>query len=1211
MNKLVLLVLPLLVGSAVTEALAEPRPRPAAAAGAVIARKAGEEIRFIDISAWATVDLQQDLLAGDVLRTNATGQLAILFRDRTQVRLGRNSSLLVRDVSPGSDAQLELQSGTIWARAERGGPGVSVQTPAATAAIRGTDWTMTVEGERTTLTVLEGRVELSNPQGSLQLVQGEAAVASIGQAPRKIVIVESDDREQMLFYLPPREAFERMPPSALPVAEMRQQADRVRQIPEKQRTPEDWVLLTETALSLEGRAKAKETLAAARHLALTPSLRARIKLIDAVMAASEGRYAEAAALFQEAAPVLDQQRKAIALYGGYYARALAHPERTEPLPPQGGGSDAAFLRAYAMGFLKDIPSAIEVLKHAEAEFPGDPELPAYRAWLALLLNDRTQIEEAMRRSLSLDPNEPTALEVRAHFRSGFQGDLEGALSDLLTAVSITPGSSTTWNEIGNVQSARGAVREAEAAFLKAIALDPQDPVSHANLAIFYLDNSRIEEARKHIDLALSADPSFDIALVARGRYHLQTGELDKAVDDLLAGTVANPAYSQGQLLLAAAHYEKGDRVPAEQALDNAQRLDENDPVIYSFRTAAAIDDYDSVSAIRNAQEFVRRSRAQGGDFASLGANQDAGSTLNNAFRLKGMNAWGEYYGDAVFDPFVGASYVDQSLRGSADPFATDGSFGNDIINNVPNGEAFSSLLQGLMLDPHMISGRSRSANLLRRPFLEGAIGGGFVHSGDETGYVGEGEIQGYTNLPIPISVYGNFQWNETPDSRDLAAYDAFGSELEILGGNGYITASPTLSDRVVIYANHGRNELERDFQDVETLAPFIITTGQEISTQATTAGIGWSHTLGYRNVLNTALLFSEIEREDAVRQQTDLFGFPLLDLSTRNVIREKTFTAAINHTVGYGDLTWRYGIEGSRLDAFNSMAAADLLSPPPPPPVIEEETSTVARVYVDLLHEISDDLRAEYALFGSYVDSDGEDLQRLEPRAGLAWSPSDGHWLRAAFMRSSLDVDTPTLSPIGVLGLQANQVSVATTGYVDTYALRWDAEWTPDFFTTLEYQHQELDDLRVPLPLEATNFATSEGRIDRASLTGNLLLGHGLGLSSTIAFADSEDQDARSPTYGEALPFLPQWSGQVALTWVNQANVKATIAANYVGHRNNEGGIELDDYWTLDAALTWEPVGKRFELDLAAYNLLDEEIELNAGVPGWGRSVKGTFKVRF
>nr|CAD6604652.1 TonB-dependent receptor [Pseudorhizobium flavum] len=1225
MRKLIVLVL-LLSGSVIADVSAEPRPRASAAAGAVIARKAGEEIRFIDISSWQTVDLQQDLLPGDVLRTNAAGQLAILFSDRTQVRLGRNSSLLVREISAGNDAKLELQSGTIWARAERGGPGVTVQTPAATAAIRGTDWTMTVEGERTTLTVLEGRVRLSNPQGSLELVEGEAAVASIGQAPRKIVIVDSDDREQMLFYLPAREAFERMPPSVLPVAQMRQQAEQIRSIPDAQRTAHDWVSLAEAALSLEGRTKANEALAAAKRQPLSGSLASRVTLVEAIIAASEGRYGEAASLFERATTGLDPQRRAIALYGGYYARALSHPERVEPLPPQIGGADAAFLRAYAIGFLKDLPSAIEVLKQAEASFPEDPELPAYRAWLALLLNDRPQAEEAMQRSLSLDPSEPTALEVRAHFRSGFQGDLEGALSDLLTAVSITPGSSTTWNEIGNVQSARGANREAEAAFQKAISLDPQDPVSHANLAIFYLDNSRVTEARKHIDLALAADPNFDIGLVARGRYHLQTGELDKAIDDLLAGTVSNPAYSQGQLLLAAAHYEKGDRVPAEQALDNAQRLDDNDPVVYSFRAAVAIDDYDSVTAIRNAQEFVRRSRERGGEFAALGANHDAGSTLNNAFRMQGLNAWGEYYGDAVFDPFVGTSYIDQSLRGSADPFANDETFGSDVTNNIPNSKAFSSLLQGLMLEPHLISGRSRSANLLRRPFIEGAIGGGFVYGGDGTGYVAEGEVQGYTNLPIPISVYGNLQWSKDPDVRNTGGLSDLDSDLEILGGNGYLTASPTLYDRVVLYTNHGENDLTRNFQVEADFAPFVdptdptilplpLTSEQQISSQATNAGIGWSHTIGYRNVLSAALLYSGVRREDENSFEFDLFGLPLPTAETRNVFEETTYTAAVNHTVSHGDLTWRYGIEGGWVDAYQSQAYTNLLPPPLDllPSTFEEaeDSSTVGRIYVDVLHDISANLRAEYALFGSYIGSDESDLSRLEPRVGVAWSPVEGHWLRGGFMRSSLDLNTPTLSPIGILGLQPNQISVTTTGYVDTYAFRWDAEWTPDFFTAVEYQHQDLQDPQIPVPLSSIPFTTSRGRIDRASLSSNLLLGHGFGLSSTVAYADSEDQSTNSLTSGELLPFIPQWSGQVALTWVNQANLRATLAANYVGHRNNESGIELDDFWTLDASVTWEPIDKRIEINLAAYNLLDDDIELNAGVPGWGRSVKGSLKVRF
>ncbi|SSC65268.1 unnamed protein product [Ciceribacter selenitireducens ATCC BAA-1503] len=1169
--------------------------RAADSVASVIARKVGEEVRFIDVSSWRFVDLQQDLLTGDVLRTNATGQLAILFADRTQIRLGRNSSLRVRQMTPGSDAVLELETGSLWARAERGGPGVEVVTPAATAAIRGTDWTMTVKGAETSLTVLEGLVELSNPQGSVQVAQGEAAAATIGQAPRKIVIVDSDDREQMLFYLAPRNAFNFMPASPLPVADMRRQADRIAAIPTDQRSTDDLLVLAETQLSLEGREAAKETLALIRARSLSEAERARADLIEAIIAAAEMRYDEAEKLFERAGRRLDARRRDVASYGRYYARSLANPNRAEPQPRPASSPYGALLQAYAAGFLKDIRAAIDVIKEAERRYPDDPALPAYRAQLALLLNDRDQVREAIDRSLSLDPSEPTALEARANYRGGFESDLDGALADLQAAVKIAPGSTSMWNAIGEIQSARGDMRAAEAALKKAIALDPQDPVSHGNLAILYLDQSRVEEARRELELALAADPTFDIALVARGRYHMQTGELDKAVDDLLAGTVSNPAYAQGQILLAAAHYEKGDRVPAEQALDNAERLDDNDPVISSFRTAVAIDDYDSEGAIRNAQEFLRRAKARGGNFGSLSANQDAGSTLNNAFRLQGLNAWGEYYGDAVFSPFAGSGYIDQTVRGSANPFANSYAHGGNIVTNGQNSLSYSSFIQGLLLDPHMISGRSRSANLIRRPFLEGSLGGGFTQGNGDTGYVAEGEVQGFSNLPIPASFYGNFEWETDFDQRAAGGGTVdLDTEEQLLRGNGYVTASPSPADRIVAYGNYANSDA-----DLYATALGGGSASLKNQSEQTNLGLGLSHTIGFENVVNAAVFYSELTADSY-----DTLTIPGVPMTSESA--QKTYVAAVSHSIGMDDLTWRYGVEGGFVETYSQALILGLPTIADP-----DESATYGRVYVDLLHEITPDLKAEYALFGTFLDGDDDDVARLEPRVGVAWAPSDQHWLRAAYSRQSLYVNTPTLSPVGVLGLQPNEISTGLDGYVDTVALRWDAEWTQDFFTSAEFQHQEIEEPRIAIPLSAAPFSASEGRIDRGSLTANLLIGHGFGLSSTLAYSTSENEDPTSPTYGGPLPFVPDWAGQVALTWVNEANVSATLAANYVGERDSDTGGELDDYWTLDANLTWEPFDKRFALELAAFNLLDEDFEVKSGVPGWGPTYTGSLKVRF
>ncbi|WP_042777734.1 FecR domain-containing protein [Sinorhizobium fredii] len=1178
-------------------ALAEPVPRNQPAAGSVIARKSGEEVRFVDISNWRFVDLAQDLLPGDVLRTNATGALAVLFRDHTQIRLGRNTALRVKQIG-GGDTSLELQSGSIWARAERGGEGLVIDTPAAAAAIRGTDWTMTVGADgKTSLTVLEGVVELKNVYGSVTVRQGEGAVAAIGSAPTKIFIVTPKDREQMLIHLSLRDAFAWMPPTPLSVAEMRRQRARIEAQPEMSRSAEDWLTLAEIYLSLNGRHRAQAALLEASKLGLVSAQTARADLIRALIAGSSKQYQEAARLFEKAERGLDASRRTIAAYGGYFARGLADPTRVEEPPRNATGRYAGMAQAWTAGFREDIPAAIEVLKKAERRYPDDPSLPALRAQAALLIDDREEFRDGVEKALSIDPEDPTALEARAHYRYYIENDLEGALADLEAALKTAPGSSSILNSLGIVQSVRGDNRAAEAAFKEAIALDPLDPVAHANLALQYLDEMRIAEAKRAIDTVLSVDPSFDLALLARGRYYLQNGEVDKAVKDLLAASTANPTYSNAQLLLAAAHYEKGDRVPAAQALDNADRLDPNDPVVAMARTAIAIDAYDADAAIRNAQEAMRRTRARGGDTVALGANQEQGSTLNDAFRLQGLDAWGQYYGDAVFDPFTGASYVDQAVRGSVNPFFNDYDFDANAITNTVNPSGYSALIQGLLIEPHMLASRERTVNLLQSPFFEIELGGGIIANDDQTGWVGEGGVRGFTVSPFPISVFSTFQWEEPRDTIE-AGGARLERELRIIGGNGFITASPTPDDRFVAFANYSNVD---DFQEILPGPPDF-----EIGDNSSTilSGLAWSHTFGYRNVGNAALFFNEFRSDD---NQTLRDGGSEASVDVdRN---DRNYIAALSHTYGDGDLTWRYGAEAGKIRS-DTRTQVRLIEPPDPPETatfFQSSTQAVAKAYVDGLYEITPDLKVEGALFARYIEDANNNNIRLEPKLGVAWAPAEGHWLRGAVQREGYNFDAATLAPVGIVGLQPNQYLIGTEGYADTLALRWDAEWNDWLFTAVDYQHQEIHNGSIDFAFLTTGFDFDKGRVDRVGLTANVALGHGLGLSATVARIESEDLSAGRS--GD-LPFLPENAGQVALTWVSTANVKTTLAANYVGERTDSTAT-LDDFWTLDAALQWEPFDKRFEVELAGFNLLDEEFEVRDGIPGWGPTVKGTVKVRF
>ena len=113
---------------------------------------------------------------------------------------------------------------------------------------------------------------------------------------------------------------------------MRRQRSRIAGIPASARSAEDWLTLAEVSLSYDGKQAAADAAQQARRLRLSPSQKARLDLLDALAAGAEHRFEDAALLFRRAAPRLDARRRAIALYGGYFARALADPDRVEAAP---------------------------------------------------------------------------------------------------------------------------------------------------------------------------------------------------------------------------------------------------------------------------------------------------------------------------------------------------------------------------------------------------------------------------------------------------------------------------------------------------------------------------------------------------------------------------------------------------------------------------------------------------------------------------------------------------------------------------------------------------------------------------------------------------------------------------------------------------------------------------------------------------------------
>ena len=1188
-----------------------PVPRPTPAAGAIVATKGGEEMRFVREDLWRSATVQQNVVGGDTLRTNEIGNLAILFSDQTQIRVGRNSTLTVNDVAGGQtgNTQLSLQGGNIWARAARGGSGVDVKTPAAVAAIRGTDWSLSVEGGRTSLIVLEGVVELSNAQGSVTVRQGEGAVVSIGQAPTKFVITNSNDREQMLFYLSLRETFSSLSTTPLTGPTLRAERTRIKAIPPQGRSVEDWLTLAEIAPSYDGRAVATQALAEARSRRMSAAQRARADMVEAALLGSQHRWSEAAALFARAERGVDPKRRVLASYGRYISQSLADPNRiyAEPKAPA-NDPFAALAHAYVVAFKQDLNAAAEVLRAAEKRFPNDARIATTAATVAYALNRREEMRASIARAKALDPDDPEVIAAESGIRGDIDGEVNAAVEAMRRALEIAPGNSGLWNTLGLLESDRDRALAAEEAMRRAIAEDPYSPVAYANLAIFLLDQYRVEEAGAMIDKALALDPGFHVAYLARGRYLMQKGDPVKGVEAILAGSAANPGLSQGLLLAAAAYYQNGDDELAIQALDNADRLDPNDPAVSSVRTGIAVDQYQADQAVLAARETLRRYRQRGGDFAGIAINKDGGSYPAQAYRFLNLNEWSRFYGDRVFDPFDASSYFDQSAV-ERPGLVT----GRPDVSNIESGvgvdlSALNLTIQGLFFDPLAVSGRIGRPDFYRRPFVDAEVGGSLLHHNGRIGWGADATVQGFSNEPVPTSFNITASRTKT-NGRDLIDRENADS------GSFFIGMAPTAADRFLVFGAGANND--------PAIAQALTANSLTDSTQNSTAvlgGAGWSHSFGDRNVLTGAVFgINSIDRLRQEGVQTN----PLTPLfavvgTTWTRTRVEGGSATLSHMIGFGDVTLHYGLEAQRGRTVSSTIGRGC--------IFNLETRlcddffdsnertasnfTATRLYADAFWRPLDWFEAQAGIERSSIEIEGDDDDAISPRVGLGIAPFEGHWLRAAYRQDTRQPIPFTLAPVTTVGLVPNELPTGFGGETKTLALRWDAEWSPYVFTSVEYQRQDAENLNLPVAYSVTDIGIGKARVDRLAATANLWLTHGIGVFGTIGTISSEilSEEAR----GADVPFIAGKFARAGVTFVHPSRLKFTLAGTFLGDiTGNLQGREIDDYWTADAALTWETPDRRLLFGLSVLNMFDEDFELAPDIRGPGRTIEASVKARF
>ncbi len=412
-------------------------------------------------SAWRPAQLGQELCQSGSVRTGSLSRAALVLVNDEVLRLDEDTTLKLEDV-PLDVAQpslLDLAAGAVqsFSRSPRK---VNIKTSYMTLAIRGTEFVVRAEPERSLLTVFEGEVLASNDQGEVPVPRNQSVVATPGEAPQPFLVARPRDAVQWSLYYPPIFA---APPGGAP------------EFAEAQRLAAGGdvagAVAALDALPDSGRDATAQTYRAALLLRVGRAEEAS-SAIDAALAADPAA-ADALAL-RAVIGVVQNERDA----------ALADARKAVELAPTSAAAKTAL--SYAQQAQFDIDGARATMEQAVAEQPGDALAWARLSELWLMGGFRDRSREAADRAAQLAPDLARVQTVR-----GF--------ADLVEF----------------------RTRPATMSFEQAIAINPADPLPRFGLGLAQIREGSLDQGRANIELAVGLDSSNALLRTYLGRAYFE------------------------------------------------------------------------------------------------------------------------------------------------------------------------------------------------------------------------------------------------------------------------------------------------------------------------------------------------------------------------------------------------------------------------------------------------------------------------------------------------------------------------------------------------------------------------------------------------------------------------------------------------------------------------------------------------------------------
>lgn len=1220
----------------------------------IVDTQGDEELRPVGQTDWRKAQVEQDLIVGDLLQTGSYGGLGLAFIDRTQIRLHANTRMEIADPGASGERVINLEAGSLWSRASAPNRDVIVETPTATAAIRGTDWYIEVADDGTSrLQVLDGGVQFSNPFGVVTVRAGSAAIARPGQAPIIELVADPSDRPR--WALTPRADWVHVLPIAAIVPEISDPA-----------LQEGFGLLTAGDVSGAKRAVAF----------VGPSQAAGRGVLAAILAISERRFdaARDALPLGEVQPGTAFSRLTLMLDAGLdietgdfdgAVSGLKLYEDQHGYDPSLAGM-LAYLELYG-GRYQAARDLIAPYLDGEVELG----LLILAAQTCALQDDMACFDALTQRAVREASDNPLPYYWRTVFLSMAGGtDEDALLTELRRSLDLNPQFLNALVFTGAIEALSGRPQEALDAYQRALELNPREPVAIAGQAYAHILMDRLDLAGESLATVPETEVNQPDILTAEAVIALMEGRPEDAAN--LTGKViaANPARPGAATTDAIANFHLERFTVGLDVIDNAVRLDPNEPFTALVGSYMAQDQYAAGLGIDYAlKAWDAKARNEDAGLVGLPGSQTGRLDIGSAFRNVGFTSQGEHYTSLAYSIFDANSAFGQSQT-LPDPLARQ-----------------SALSLGLLLDPLSVTGPNRNAMFYReaahRATLEAGIG---VADDGSTDFDALGAVTGLVRAGGHPWAYGaalsvkaarpdvdngdadnvlftfrlghernaehGFLLRTTLNARDAHLPGSFNDldaddtqdGLDLVFDVGY-TQTLAWNDRRMFRVTAGISE-----GMFENPSAFGTTVKGLDYAVARAFGLPAAQDFAARGLFDTSLNdpgeFLLAVNPPAGLPTTAQLGQSLLNLQddaddpvTRIDTDAQLLSLQTRRVVALGPTEFSWGVEfGERdIETETTEFASQLIAPGAlvdfdgDPDVFGFGVS----LPVETLSQIENRRQAytayasakydrgpwtlEGGIYPTYTtrrfentltnDVRDSDDFLFAPRLGVGWT-GDGVRARLALQQSTQPTGVDTIAPLGTLFLVPNRSLGYTAETIDSAVLRLGLDVSPRVFVDLNLEYQDLEEASAGAPgrrAQIPLFTVTDARVSRGEATLEARLTDRASVMANVALAAAEIS-GDGLFDGNDLPIVPELIAGLGGSWIDPRMFRIDVGLTYVGERFADVGnlVELDAAWLGTLAVQTEARDKRWLLgaDLGVVSSDDNPREIGQPAQEWRAGVR-------